>query len=87
MNPSDRLGAGAKGSSIDMKALKSHPFFKGSDFSNSDKHIPTISSLEDKFILKKYTDQYQDFYDAYKPTLSKEDSMASVESMDFKAVD
>ena len=29
LNPLERLGAGAKGSSLDFEALKSHEFFKG----------------------------------------------------------
>lgn len=84
VNPNDRIGAGAKGSSIDMKSLKSHQFFKGKSFDTSEKRIPAIDSLEDKFDLLRYTEQYQDFHSNY-PELMKEGSDASVISMDFKA--
>lgn len=45
-NPNDRLGAGEPGSSNDMEALKSHPFFKGKSFKRCHKRIPDLKSLK-----------------------------------------
>lgn len=84
VNPNERLGAGLKGSSIDMKSLKSHTFFKGKDFSNSNKSIPSISTLEEKFNLERYREQYKDFH-VSPNLLEKSDSESSVQSMEFRS--
>lgn len=42
LNPTDRLGAGAPGSSNDYRALKAHPFFKGIDFNTLATSTPPI---------------------------------------------
>lgn len=42
--PDQRLGAGVKGSKNDFKALKSHPFFKGIDFSSIHYQHPPVAS-------------------------------------------
>lgn len=79
INPNERLGAGPAGSANDMNALKAHSFFKDKDFSNSHKMIPAIDTLEEKFVLEKYKDQYKDFRNK-KIDLNCEDSTVTDQS-------
>lgn len=86
VNPNERLGAGAKGSSIDMKALKAHPFFEGKDFTKSNRNVPAVASLKENFDLARYTQQYKNFRSNKENFLEREDSESSVQSMDFKSI-
>lgn len=54
LDPTVRLGAGELGSSNDINALKSHPFFKGKSFKRCHKRTPALHTLKIKTKVQKY---------------------------------
>lgn len=59
-NPTERLGAGAKGSKNSLEALKNHPFFKGKSFRRCHKRTPALHTLKRKVNLQKYRSNYNE---------------------------